>query len=112
MERHGEFTLTTATPFDIESLQRIEPPWQAIKEWIPDDEPNLNWFNMPRNVKIQSQEFDDIDQSPTWQPDEIQLDDGRTLRSQLNLTGGTLPARKNCDQKKSWECGLESDSRN
>ena len=25
----------------------IEPPWQAIKEWIPDDEPDLDWFNRP-----------------------------------------------------------------
>lgn len=66
-------------PFDIESLQRIEPPWRAIKEWIPDDEPNLNWFNQPRNARAHSQEFEDIDQSPTWQPEEIQLDEGRTL---------------------------------
>ncbi len=66
-------------PFDIESLQRIEPPWRAIKEWIPDDEPNLNGFNQPRNARIQSQDFDDIDQSPTWQAPEILLDEGRTL---------------------------------
>ena len=66
-------------PFDIENLQRIEPPWRAIKEWIPDDEPNLNWFNQPRNARIQSQDFDDIDQSPTWQAPEILLDEGRTL---------------------------------
>jgi len=19
--------------------------WQAIKEWVPDDDPDLNWFN-------------------------------------------------------------------
>ena len=66
-------------PFDIENLQRIVPPWRAIKEWIPDDEPNLNWFNQPRNARIQSQDFDDIDQSPTWQAPEILLDEGRTL---------------------------------
>jgi hypothetical protein len=66
-------------PFDIESIERIEPPWRAIKEWIPDDEPNLNWFNQPRNARIQSQDFDDIDQSPTWQAPEILLDEGRTL---------------------------------
>jgi hypothetical protein len=29
-------------PFDIENLERIEPPWRAIKEWIPDDEPDLD----------------------------------------------------------------------
>jgi hypothetical protein len=27
----------------------MEPPWLAIKEWIPDDEPDLDWFNRPRN---------------------------------------------------------------
>lgn len=26
-------------------------PWQAIKEWIPDDEPDLIWFNQPRYGK-------------------------------------------------------------
>jgi hypothetical protein len=29
-------------PFDIETMEHIEPPWQAIKEWIPDDDPDLN----------------------------------------------------------------------
>jgi len=28
-------------PFDIESL---EPPWRAFREWIPDEEPDLDWF--------------------------------------------------------------------
>jgi hypothetical protein len=36
-------------PFDIETMEPIEPPWLAIKEWIPDDEPDLDWFNRPRN---------------------------------------------------------------
>ena len=31
-------------PFDIETFEPIEPPWQAIKEWIPDDEPDLTRF--------------------------------------------------------------------
>ena len=64
-------------PYDIESLQRIEPPWCAIKEWIPDEEPNLTWFNQPRQP--QAHEFEDVDQSPTWQPKEVALDDGRVL---------------------------------
>jgi hypothetical protein len=84
-------------PFDIETMEPIEPPWQAIKEWIPDDEPNLDWFNRPRNPS--NPDPDGYDQrvlrslpdlrslgeeggeevSPTWKPDEIQLDDGRTL---------------------------------
>jgi hypothetical protein len=35
-------------PFDIETMEPLEPPWQAIKEWIPDEEPDLDWFNRPR----------------------------------------------------------------
>jgi hypothetical protein len=26
-------------------MKSIEPPRQAIKEWIPNDEPNPDWFN-------------------------------------------------------------------
>ena len=25
-------------PFDIETFEPIAPPWQAIREWIPDDD--------------------------------------------------------------------------
>jgi hypothetical protein len=34
-------------PFDIETFEPIEPPWQAIREWIPDDEeqPSLDLFD-------------------------------------------------------------------
>ncbi|MFN4804850.1 MAG: transposase [Akkermansiaceae bacterium] len=64
-------------PFDIETLRRIEPPWTAIKEWIPDEEPNLTWFNQPRQPQVHA--FEDVDQSPTWQPKEVALDDGRVL---------------------------------
>jgi hypothetical protein len=64
-------------PFDIETMEPIEPPWQAIKEWIPDDEPDLDWFNRPRNPS--NIDPDGFDQRPTWKPVEIQLDDGRTL---------------------------------
>ena len=32
-----------------QTFRRIEPPWQAIKEWIPVQEPQLDWFNRPRN---------------------------------------------------------------
>jgi hypothetical protein len=79
-------------PFDIETMEPIEPPWQAIKEWIPDEEPDLDWFNRPRNPQgawasrpheHESHEGhpdpDGFDQSPGWKPKEIQLDDGRTL---------------------------------
>ncbi|MDF1789644.1 MAG: hypothetical protein P1U82_27530 [Verrucomicrobiales bacterium] len=67
-------------PFDIdtmEPIEPIEPPWQAIKEWIPDDEPNLNWFNQERPTC--DSEPDQFDQSPDWRPEEIPLGDGRTL---------------------------------
>jgi hypothetical protein len=58
-------------------MEPIEPPWQAVKEWIPDDEPDLNWFKQAQ-ARSES-EPDPFDQSPTWQPEEILLGDGRTL---------------------------------
>jgi hypothetical protein len=35
-------------PFDIKNMEPIEPPWQAIQEWIPDEEPDLDGFNRPQ----------------------------------------------------------------
>ena len=64
-------------PFDIETMEPIEPPWQAIKEWIPDDEPDLDWFNRPRNSSDPDPDW--FDQSQTWQAPVIHLDDGRIL---------------------------------
>ena len=64
-------------PFDIETMEPIEPPWQAIKEWIPDEDPGLNWFNQERVPT--SVEVENYDQSPTWQPVEVSLGDGRIL---------------------------------
>jgi hypothetical protein len=64
-------------PFDIETMEPVEPPWQAIKEWIPDDEPDLTWFNQPR--KPSEPDPDWSDQSPAWQAPEVPLGDGRTL---------------------------------
>ena len=84
-------------PFDIETMEPIEPPWEAIKEWIPDDEPDLNWFNQERKpVGDDSRQYDqrvrrsllDLRSlgegggegvSPAWQPTEIPLGDGLTL---------------------------------
>ena len=90
-------------PFDIETFEPIEPPWQAIKEWIPDDQPDLDWFNQPRKqpsdpnpdrfgqspqgaLASRQRDSDDgnpaanwLDQSPAWQAPEIPLDDGRIL---------------------------------
>jgi len=63
--------------FDIRTTEPIEPPWQAIKEWIHDDEPDLDWFNRPRNSS--NPDPDGIDQTQTWQTPEIQLDDGCIL---------------------------------
>jgi hypothetical protein len=74
-------------PFDIETMEPIEPPWQAIKEWIPDDEPDLNWFNQERAPE--GDNFRKYDQrvhrslgegvSSAWQPEEVPLGDGQTL---------------------------------
>ena len=89
-------------PFDIETFESIEPPWQAIKEWIPDEEPDLDWFNQPRKPKEpdrkrsgqspqgalasrQRVSDDDepgtnwFDQRPTWKAPEFPLGDGRIL---------------------------------
>ncbi len=44
---------------------------------IPDDEPDLNWFNQARPPS--ESEHDPFDQSPVWQPEEIPLGDGRIL---------------------------------
>jgi hypothetical protein len=59
----------------------------AIKEWIPDDEPDLDWFNRPRNPS--NPDLDGIDQrvlrglgeevSQTRKAPEIHLDDGQIV---------------------------------
>jgi hypothetical protein len=74
-------------PFDIHTMEPIEPPWQAIKEWIPDEEPDLDWFNRPRNPSNPDPEgFDQRvlrslgeEVSQAWKAPEIHLDDGRIL---------------------------------
>jgi hypothetical protein len=58
-------------------MEPIEPPSQAVKEWVPDDEPDLDWFHRPRNPS--NPDPDGYDQSPAWKPEGIQLDDGRIL---------------------------------
>ena len=30
-------------------MEPIEPVWQTMKEWIPNDEPDPHWFNDPRD---------------------------------------------------------------
>ncbi len=79
-------------PFDIETMERIEPPWRAIREWIPDEDPNLDWFNRPRPqgapaslafeaLAKQARRCPDdpFDQRSTWRAPEIPLGDGRIL---------------------------------
>ena len=58
-------------------MEPIEPPWQAIKEWISDDEPELDWFNRPRNPNEPDPDW--FDQTQAWKPEEIHLEDGRIL---------------------------------
>jgi hypothetical protein len=53
------------------------PPRQAVKEWIPDDEPDLDWFKRPRNPSNSAP--GNYDQHPSQQSEEILLGDGRTL---------------------------------
>jgi hypothetical protein len=47
------------------------------EEWIPDEDPDLNWFNQERDPTGAEPEC--YDQSPDWRPVEIPLGDGRTL---------------------------------
>ena len=56
-------------PFDIETFEPIEPPWQAIKQWISadDDEPSFHWQDAHHSNES------------SWKPREIPLDDGRIL---------------------------------
>ena len=53
-------------PFDIETFEPIEPPWQAIREWIPDDdaEPSFELFDQ---------------RAASGKPVEIPRDDGTIL---------------------------------
>ncbi len=58
-------------PFDIETMEPVEPPWRAIKEWISDEDPGLDWFNRPRPR--------DFDQRPAWRAPEVPIGDGCVL---------------------------------
>lgn len=68
-------------------MELIEAHWQGITEWIPDDDPDLNWFNQERHPT--SSELESFDQpvlrilgegvSPTWQPVGVPLDEGCIL---------------------------------
>ena len=61
-----------------EALPSLMPTGLAdLLEWIPDDDPDLNWFNQERDPT--GAEPDCYDQSSIWQPEEIPLDDSRIL---------------------------------
>lgn len=49
----------------------------AIKEWIPNDEPDLDWFNRLRNPS--NQDPDLFKPTQIWKAPEIHLDDGHIL---------------------------------
>ena len=91
------------------TMEPIEPPWQAIKEWIPDEDPGLNWFNQERDpTGAEPGSFDQPVRrslltaiapratavgegvSATWQPEEIPLGDGRILILDDGLKGRCL----------------------
>ncbi len=60
---HRTFDIDT---FDIDTFEPIEPPWQAIREWIPDDDAE--------------REIDLFDQRPdSGKPVEIPREDGTIL---------------------------------
>jgi hypothetical protein len=56
-------------PFDIETFDPIEPPWQAIKQWIPadDDEISFHWQDTHHSNES------------CWKPREVPLDEDRIL---------------------------------
>ena len=61
--REGVITLPRPPPppFDVETMEPVRPPWRALKEWIPVENPedDPDWF----------------DQSNPWRPREILQDD-------------------------------------
>ena len=67
----------TASLINKRTFEPIEPPWQAIKEWIPDAEPDLTSFNQSR--KPLEPDSDWFDQSPAWQASDVPLEYGRIL---------------------------------
>ena len=85
------------------TLSRLLPPWQAIKEWIPDDHLEFNCFNQERQPK--GAEPKSYDQSPTWQPKEIPLGDGRIVVPDDSCESGASEANKARCLKKPWQCG-------
>ena len=57
-------------PFDIETFEPIDPPWQAIRAWIPADDDESG---------TDTPERWDQTTGTGWKAPEIDLGDGRTL---------------------------------
>ncbi len=55
-----------APPFDIDTFEPIEPPWQAIREWIADD-------NSETGADLSNQHAE------SGKPVEIRREDGSIL---------------------------------
>lgn len=56
-------------PFDIETFEPIEPPWQTIKQWIPADDDAISFRWKDAHQSNESR----------WKPKEVPLDDDRIL---------------------------------
>jgi hypothetical protein len=65
----------TVNELDAQASETITQTPQT--QWLLRFQPNFDWFNRPRNPS--NPDSDGYDQSQTWKPEEIQLDDGRTL---------------------------------
>ncbi len=81
-------------PFEIDTFEPIEPPWQAIKQWISadDDEPSFHWQDAHHSNES------------SWKPREIPLDDGRILildadRTRLTRISPQPPNEKSLPKK-------------
>ena len=57
-------------PNDIKTFEPIEPPWQAIRAWIPADDDESG---------TDTPELWDQTTGTAWKAPEIDLGDGRTL---------------------------------
>ena len=67
--------------------------WQAVKEWIPDDDPDLNWFNQPRNPSESAPDRVLILEDSCRRPADSKDNRGQ---NNLGMAGGgtTLPAHE------------------
>ena len=85
-------------PFDIDTFEPFEVPWQAIREWIPADDGELS--------------FDLFDQRPaSGKPVEIPSETATSSSSAaIEATERTTPEKNRC-QKDAWKSGADHHSR-